>query len=588
MGTAAFCVSFILTALASSVHSALNDVDGRSGFYSNAVVQNVWPGFTMLTGGHGGFYDNSQSPSLNELESSFPLPLPVWDFMNTGPSFAIKVMNSSWNGLAKANVYQRGEPIYLKVTSSVPGQELYIHSCYVAPSPNPADKSRYALILNKGCVSSKQSVLKFISRQSDAVNLILDTSNLKFSKVYVHCSVVLSSFGLTSDTKSCNYIKSKSRWIDLGGQTDVCDCCATKCRGTPYYEGLFNEFKAMVSTGPLTIKEQEHEKQLSVSNSTSITAPQIAASATSARKDWIMSGASPFTGKGWIVSGASVSGSSVLKHPPLKTQPLTGDLIISLELGTPSWLPGLVDVQPNPVLEMGIGYPKQKGRAKITMLSQSSAPAESFWGKPEADFEATMQKEDPSKIFPELESRHQELASVDNGYVADAPSLTNGHFGDIPEPVLGDFHQSSEELRGDVFTNFREPQMENIPEMEINSLHEVPKSKVSEEVQDKDEVLVLTQTEMFFKKVKGDVEGKPESVKRSKLTLTQASDGSSLLSFEEQERSPTAGEEAVRKAMLELKQNMVEEKLERSKKQDTEKELVSSLLDMLRGLIKMP
>ncbi|KAL6478282.1 hypothetical protein MHYP_G00141170 [Metynnis hypsauchen] len=424
-------------------------------------------------------------------------------------------------------------------------------------------------------------MLKFISRQSDAINLMLDTSNLKFSKFYVHCSVVLSSFGLTPDTKSCNYIKSKSRWIDLGGETDACDCCATKCRGTPYYE----EFKAMVSTGPLTIKEKEHEKQLSVSNSTSITASQIAVSASSTIENGIMSGASPLAERGLIVSGATVSGSSALNHPPLLTEPVTGDLIISLELGAPSWLTGFIVDQPSPVLEMGIAYPKQKGRAEFTMLSQSSAPAESFWGISEADFEAMMQKEDPSTIFPELEPRQHKLAGVDHDYVADDPSLTSdGDFRDMPEPALEHFHASrEEELRGDVFTNFREPQMENIPEMEnsIASLHGLPKSKVSEKAGDKDEVLVLTQTEMLFK-VKGDVETKPESVKRSKLTLTKASDGSSLLSFEEEERSPTAGEEAVRKAALELKQKMVEEKLEGSKKQDAEKELASSLLDMLR------
>ncbi|KAL7873784.1 hypothetical protein AOLI_G00128550 [Acnodon oligacanthus] len=327
--------------------------------------------------------------------------------------------------------------------------------------------------------------------------------------------------------------------------------------------------------------DKEHEKQLSVSNSTSITASQIAASATSTRENRIMSGASPLAGKGWIVSGATVSGSSVLNHPPFLSQPVTGDL--SLELGAPSWLTGFVIDQPSPVLEMGAGYPNQKGRAKITMLSQSSAPAESFWGKSEADVKAMMQ-EDPSKVFPELEFGHQELASADH-YVADDPSLTSDRdFRNIPEPALEPFHASGEEdLRGDAFPNFREPQMENIPEMEnsITSLHALPKSKVSEKVEDEDEVLVLTQTEMLYK-VKGDVEPKPESVKRSKLTLTKASDGSSLLSFEEEERSPTAGKEAVRKSTLELKR-MVEEKLEGSKKQDAEKELVSSLLDMLSG-----
>ncbi|KAI4873914.1 hypothetical protein NFI96_018161, partial [Prochilodus magdalenae] len=620
IGTTMFCAYFIVATLALISHTSGSGVDGRPGFYSKAVFQDVWPDFTVLAGGRGGFLGKSllPPPSFSELDRSFPVPFQPWDFMNTGPSFAIKVMNSSWSALAEVNVYHRGEPVYLQVTSSVPDQELYVHSCYAAPSLNPTDKSRYALVLNKGCVSSKQPALEFISRQTNAINMTLRTSSLKFSKVYVHCSLVLSSHGLTQDTKSCNYIESKSRWVDLGGQTDVCDCCATKCRGPPYYEGLFSEFKALVSTGPLTITEQEHEKQLSVSNRTSITASRIAASAISTGKDWLPSGASPATGKGrivsgaspstgkgrivsgalpttgngwiasgaspsagngWLASGASVSGNPVLNSPPLLNQP--ADLIISQELGgaLSLWLPGLVlDVQSLPVLEKGIGYPRSKGKAKITMLS---APAD--LEKPEANYEAAIQKEDPLKTLPQLESGHQELASMT---VADAPS--EGHFRDIPKPALEGFAmESGEELRGDVFAHFREPLVEDVSELDnSNLLHSFQKSMAPEEFQGQDEVLVLTQTEEFYKKVKGDVELKPESVKQSKLTLTQVSDGSSLLSFEEEERSPVVGKEVVRKTTLELKRSKTTEegKLgeEGSKQLDTERKLVSSLMDVLR------
>uniref|UniRef100_A0A8B9KUC2 Zona pellucida protein C n=1 Tax=Astyanax mexicanus TaxID=7994 RepID=A0A8B9KUC2_ASTMX len=418
------------------------------------------------------------------------------------------------NGQAGTNVYRRGELVYLQVSSSsLPGQDLYLQSCYATSTPNHNDKSTLALISNKGCVSSKQSVVKFVSRQSDVVNFVLDTSSLKFSQIYVHCIVALSDHGLTPDTKSCNYVTDKFRWVELGGRTDVCECCATKCRYPSEYPASFGGqyllFKAVVSTGPLSIKEQELEKQPLTGRTPTI----------SNRRPWILSGASPSgaltssTGKGWIVSGASVSGSPKVNRSPWQTSPVTADLAVGRGLGDALslLLPGLMmGVQSSPVIEIEIGYPQRKGRADL-LSGQSKAPQ------------------------PLLES-----------------------LPDKPE----------EELRGDVFTTFREPQLEKVSsgENSVASMYDVQKSDVPELIEDHDEgdVLVVSHTELLFKKANADVLDKPEFLKKSELTFKGVSDESSSLDYAEEQGTPGLDDR------------------EESAKLSAKKELVSSLMALMR------
>ncbi|XP_015463432.3 zona pellucida protein C [Astyanax mexicanus] len=574
MGAVALCVYLILMTLVWSGHSVENEGPGLSPVYSKAVYQDVWPDFSMLTGGVFG-KSLLQPVGLHELGSSYPVPFHPWSFMDPGTRFSIKAVNSTLNGQAGTNVYRRGELVYLQVSSSsLPGQELYLQSCYATSTPNHNDKSTLALISNKGCVSSKQSVVKFVSRQSDVVNFVLDTSSLKFSQIYVHCVVALSDHGLTPDTKSCNYVTDKFRWVELGGRTDVCECCATKCRYPSEYPASFGEFKAVVSTGPLSIKEQELEKQPLTGRTPTI----------SNRRPWILSGASPSgaltssTGKGWIVSGASVSGSPKVNRSPWQTSPVTADLAVGRGLGDALslLLPGLMmGVQSSPVIEIEIGYPQRKGRADL-LSGQSSVPADVFWRKPEAKFEASLQREDPQQVFPAVKPAYQELLGMADGYpLADAPHLpSGGHYAEAPQPPLESLpDKPEEELRGDVFTNFREPQLEKVSsgENSVASMYDVQKSDVPELIEDHDEgdVLVVSHTELLFKKANADVLDKPEFLKKSELTFKGVSDESSSLDYAEEQGTPGLDDR------------------EESAKLSAKKELVSSLMALMRKLNKM-
>ncbi|XP_060790819.1 zona pellucida protein C [Neoarius graeffei] len=348
-----------------------------------------------------------------------------------------------------------------------------------------------------------------------------------YLQIYLHCSVVVSS-ALTPDTKSCNYNKTNSSWVELNGQTSVCECCASKCKGPPYGSPS-NELKALVSTGPFFIKEAQLEEQ-SLSNSFSTTS-QLGFSAGATP---IVSGTLPTSVKrGPIVASAAVSGL-------------------------------VVDVASSPVLEMVIDIPQQTNTAKLGVSSH---------GVPTAKLNQTTSEEMHQEA-------HDWKSSIPDGgreYLADSPGLNDWNLGG-DDPLKG-LLSTEEELRGDVFMNDKWLQHDDLSDKKkhkeaLTSMLEKPHEKSGE-------IMVLEQTEKVAK-FKGDELGKLEYVKKTKLAFSQASDGSSSLSYEE-ERSPTRGEQEVEKSKLEMEWRKVEE--EGSSKK-LEKALLQSLLDLVRGLNK--
>ncbi|KAK9533441.1 hypothetical protein VZT92_008558 [Zoarces viviparus] len=180
-------------------------------------------------------------------------------FPETGDTFNIQAMNPSWTSTADSNIYKRGQVVNLQVSAKTrPAQRLFIQSCFVSASPEPQTRRRQAVILNKGCTAglrSRHAVALFVaSNRADVVNFVLDTSYL-FSELYIHCSVVISDQGINSGSKSCNYNMIQSRWEDLSGHAEVCECCTSKCKGLSV-KNLPEGAKAIVSTGPFIIMDK--------------------------------------------------------------------------------------------------------------------------------------------------------------------------------------------------------------------------------------------------------------------------------------------------------------------------------------------
>ncbi|XP_028294421.1 zona pellucida protein C [Gouania willdenowi] len=191
-------------------------------------------------------------------DPSFPLK-PI----DNGKLFHITIMTSSWLDIAKPHTYKRGQVVDVLVGAEIgPGQQLFVQSCFVSESPEPQTRPRRAVIFNKGCATSDGSypVVKFLgSNGADVVMFSLNTSSL-FPQLYIHCSVLVSDHGVTYGSKSCNYNVLQSRWEELGGDVDVCNCCRSKCKGSSSKNRPGS--KVIVSSNLLVIEDVEHSPKI--------------------------------------------------------------------------------------------------------------------------------------------------------------------------------------------------------------------------------------------------------------------------------------------------------------------------------------
>ncbi|XP_056120357.1 zona pellucida protein C [Rhinichthys klamathensis goyatoka] len=548
-----FCCA--IACLALPVTSNGNDFNGRISAYSPGMVNDVWHVSDFPGIAEDGLFLNGipQPHTFDGFASGFPMPYDM-GLLERRNVFSLRIMNSSWSDPADTNVFHKGEQLHLQVSASpAPGQQLYVQSCHASSSPNPAEKPEIALIINKGCVASKESLVKFVLRRSDVVNLVVRTSSLKSSEIYLHCRVYLSDVGLTSVTKFCNYNKLKSRWVDLGGQTSVCDCCGKRCRSLEHAELPDSlDLNAVVSTGPLMIKDQ---------SSTSLSDNSATKSSPTVRN---------LSDKRLIMAGASFSGSSMQNIgnvSPWPVQPSFGGLvIISQGQGgdLSMWLPDIMELELPPVVQVGIGYPENHA---VDVTLQSDEP-----------FRKLKPDESTAETSPTV--------AVDEGKAkVEAVDLH-----DVAEDRLGMWHLKDvarlHKIQGKpVVTEVRhllQPQLNLESEFDFlsndKSLVNPTPDKLSESAEDKGEV-VFRQAEMVFKSSKGAKLLEP--VLFSKLSLKQAADGSSSLNYEEQKRPSMRKRDKTPQLERDGEKRQKDERVEDSSEI---KGLVSSLLDELRSL----
>ncbi|XP_032356181.1 zona pellucida protein C isoform X2 [Etheostoma spectabile] len=207
-----------------------------------------------------------QTPSTVHIscipKRSYSSILALKAFPENGQIFNIKAMNPSWTSSAESNIYKRGQVVNLQISAKTrPEQQLFIQSCFVSASPEPQTRRKHALIMNKGCTApldSSHAIVQFVaSDRADVVNLALNTSYLS-SELYIHCSVLMSNQDVNFGYKSCNYNLLQSRWEDLSGNVEVCECCSSKCKGLSARH-LPEDTKATVSTGPFVILDNHVE-----------------------------------------------------------------------------------------------------------------------------------------------------------------------------------------------------------------------------------------------------------------------------------------------------------------------------------------
>ncbi|KAL3048975.1 hypothetical protein OYC64_008452 [Pagothenia borchgrevinki] len=269
-----------------------------------------------------------QTPSAVHIscmpKRSYPNFFDSTPFPETGKTFNIKAMNPTWTGNAENNIYKRGQVVNLQVSAKISSEQkqLFIQSCFVSAFPEPQTRPRHAVIMNKGCTApldSPHAVIEFVaSGRADVVNLVLNTSYL-ISKLYIHCSVLKSDHGVHTGSKSCNYNMMRSRWEDLRGNAEVCECCIVKCRGLSV-KHLSEDAKAIVSTGPLVVVDKRVEMSLQPS------LPEMQETTSAPHASSMQS------------DDAAIVSSTSLSRPPQGVVIVSQDPVARLTL----WLPGQV------------------------------------------------------------------------------------------------------------------------------------------------------------------------------------------------------------------------------------------------------
>ncbi|XP_059209406.1 zona pellucida protein C [Centropristis striata] len=421
-------------------------------------------------------------------------------FPENSKTFNIKAMNPSWTSPAESNVYKRGQVVNLQVSAKTrPEQQLFIQSCFVSASPEHQSRLKHAVIMNKGCTAplgSRHAVVRFVeSNKADVVNFVVNTSYL-ISEMYIHCSVLLSDHGVNSGSKSCNYNLIESRWEDLGGNVEVCECCSSRCKGLSV-KYIPEDAKAIISAGPFVIVDNNG----AASPEPSVSEPQQASSTPVAADSVQTDGAAT---EGSIVSGTSVS------RPPQGVVVVSQDPANKLTL----WLPGQV---------------------------QDPKHDENLGSKSEDTFEASNAV---SKDLPELQpaTDQQSLQKLPTNMIAgqsanelgsDAPmfdlNLLTLVDGWIIPPLMGKAAFTDESqtkrrfIRSGMFDK-ETPQEFDLPltaEITMSVLNPTDCNQIGDKMAD---AAVLPQEE----------ENDAQPIIRSKLQFSKGTDGSKTLSYEEE------------------------------------------------------
>ncbi|XP_061633820.1 uncharacterized protein LOC133480144 [Phyllopteryx taeniolatus] len=155
--------------------------------------------------------------------------------LRTKLRFSLTVCNAQWEPLSPGHSFVLGEPVnFVAQTGSLlPGEKLFVDSCYVTHSKNPNSMPKVDIITNYGCMTESRregSSSSFWSRSGSMLKFSINAFLFRdVSQVlYLHCSM---SVGVTTShsSKSCNYNKTSARWEELDAPMSMCSCCDSIC-----------------------------------------------------------------------------------------------------------------------------------------------------------------------------------------------------------------------------------------------------------------------------------------------------------------------------------------------------------------------
>ncbi|KAJ4939276.1 hypothetical protein JOQ06_028732 [Pogonophryne albipinna] len=307
--------------------------------------------------------------------------------------------------------------------------------------------------------------------------------------LYIHCSVLKSDHGVNTGSKSCNYNIMQSRWEDLRGNAEVCECCIAKCRGLSV-KHLSEDAKAIVSTGPLVVVD----KRVEMSPQPSLPEMQETTSAPHARS-MQSDGAA-------IVSGTSLS------RPPQGVVVVSQDPVARLTL----WLPG--QVQDPEHGESKVSEDKLTVKLQARDTTSRYIPEQ----RPLTSYQ------EPPLNAPTNKIRDHGANELKDGHIFDLNLLTPVDGWPIPtqmeKAAFADEAQIKKLFgRPGMFEASQEVDIPLIAEMTLNILNQHDFNQMRDELA---EEAVMPRDEAT------------DSIIRSKVQFSKGMDGSQTLSYEEE------------------------------------------------------
>nr|XP_006631403.1 PREDICTED: zona pellucida sperm-binding protein 3-like [Lepisosteus oculatus] len=158
---------------------------------------------------------------------------------NEKGGFKLQLMSDDWMAESDSNIFYVGESINFQASARrlAAGKKLYIKSCHAALSADPSSQSIYSVIQNYGCMVDskiKGSISKFVPPRTDStIKFTIDAFQFKkkpLSKMFLHCTMFVTSSRTSQMAKSCTYDQRQRRWEELEGAVNsACRCCQSSC-----------------------------------------------------------------------------------------------------------------------------------------------------------------------------------------------------------------------------------------------------------------------------------------------------------------------------------------------------------------------
>ncbi|XP_070780039.1 zona pellucida sperm-binding protein 3-like [Enoplosus armatus] len=154
-------------------------------------------------------------------------------------AFSLKLMTDDWTSETFSSVFYLGDPLHLEASYTGPesGQRrLFVDNCVATLSPDATSIPRYYFIENHGCLTDAKdggSNILFLPR-TRGYSLQLQLNAFQFhqdprNSIFITCQLKATSEMWRSSpiNKACNYVHS--RWKNVDGSDDVCQCCDSTC-----------------------------------------------------------------------------------------------------------------------------------------------------------------------------------------------------------------------------------------------------------------------------------------------------------------------------------------------------------------------